>query len=411
MMAGVVTKVRSMADGLKESPDLVLFDGVGEGALADKLIGLGWNVFGAHKICDEIELDRKFGIDFMEKNGIRVPPTMNFTGVDAAIKHVEKNPKGYVIKMDSEEATKDSSFVAKDAEKMLNYLNHLKDKKLVKDGESFVLQDFVKGVEVDTEVLFSKGRPVMPYNNDFETKKFLAGDLGPNTGCQTSVLFGHTSGNSMMVEKTISKVFKAMEKAKYTCVLGFNSIVSEKDHEPYGLEWTARMGYSSIYAMCAMCADADLGEMFLGLATGKIDELPMRFRWGTSILASAPPFPLQVPDDDKIQEKLYGKSRGEKIVYKDGPHVWLQDYMKNEEGEDVIAGDDGCIAELTGAADSLPKAWKMSQKGFDDMDFPNKQGRYTDGIESATKRVNQLREWGYDMPSPNVPLALEKVAR
>lgn len=402
MLDGVVEKVESMSAGIKERPDFVLFDGVEDGEFADKLRDSGINVFGAGKLADDLEMDRAFGAKFMEDHGILVPTTENFKSIDDAIKFVKKNPAGYVIKMDSINAPKASSFVAKDDKEILDYLTHLKEKKIVKDGESFILQEFVKGVEVDTEVLYSHGRPVPPFNNDFETKRFLPGDLGPNSGCETSVLFAHRSDvESQILMKTHKKIFKTMEKEGFTCVLGFNAIVSDKDHQPYGLEWTARMGYSSIYAMCAMCGDADLGEMFYGLATGEIDKLPIKYRWGTSLRATAPPYPFEFPDDKSVEKKIYGQLEGEKIVYKKSPNIWLSDYYKNDEGNMVISGDGGVVAECTGQGTSLPSAWKISQKVFDDLNFPNKQSRYIDGIESATKRIKQLRAWGYDMPSPD----------
>jgi phosphoribosylamine---glycine ligase len=402
MLENIVTKVKTVDEGIRKKPDFVLFDSVAQGKLADKLRKEGWNVFGAHALADKLELDRKFGADFMEEHGIKIPHTTSFTKIADAIAYVKDKPSGYVIKMDAEDAAKASSYVGKTADDIAAYLDHLKEKNLVPNGASFILQEFVKGVEVDTEVWFSNGKPVPPFNNDFETKKFMPGDLGPNTGCESSVILAHSSEESMILQKTVQKVFKTMEKEKWTCVLGFNAIVSEKDQEPYGLEWTARMGYSSVYAMCAMC-DGNLGEMFYGLASGKIKELPITKRWGTSLRASSPPYPLEFPEDPKVEEAVYKPLDGQKVFFKKDKNLWLGNVKKNEEGEFVMSGDGGIVAECSGAADSLPRAWKTSQKVFDDLKFPNKQGRYIDGIESATKRVNQLREWGYDMPTPNGP--------
>jgi phosphoribosylamine---glycine ligase len=397
---GLCEKVGSMSEGIKERPDLIIFDGVGDGKFADSLISAGLPVFGAHKLADDLEIDRKFGADFMKKHGIKIPETTEFTSLDKAIKFVEGKPAGYVIKMDDPEASKASSYVGKTPEDILEYLKHLKETGEVKDGESFILQEFVKGVEVSTECWFSNGKPIPPFNNDFETKRFFPGDLGENTGCETSVLFKHT-GESLIVKKTMKKVFKALEEMGYTGILDINCIVSEKDHEPYGLEWTARMGYSSIYAACAMVGEG-LGEMFLRLATGDIDKIPFKNLWGTSLRANSPPYPLQVPDNLKIERELYSKLSGQKIFYKKSKNLYFLDVMKGKkDGEMVIAGYDGCVVECTGEGSRLPKAWDISKKEFDGVKFPNKRGRYIDGIESATDRIKKLRSWGYDMPSPD----------
>ena len=54
-----------------------------------------------------------------------------------------------------------------------------------------------------------------------------------------------------------------------------------------------------------------------------------------------------------------------------------------------------------GEAPSL-KRGEPAEKVFKSVEVPNAQGRYTDGIDDAWKRILELRKMGYtDIPSPS----------
>ena len=394
-MENIIPHVGSINEGLVKGPDLVLFDREGNGKLADQLKKQGFPVCCASATADKMELDRQFGIDLMEKNGIKVPKTEHFGDVKSAIAYVEKNSKAYAVKLDGNKGSA-SSYVSKDAADMIDYLKYQDEMGLIEPGCKFVLQDVVKGVEISTEVWFSNGKPIGPYNSTFETKKFIPGDLGPNTGCETSAVF-YYAGASQMVKKTTAKIFHFLEREKWTGPLDINCIVSEKDHEPYGLEWTVRLGYSAIYALAAMMGGG-VAEFFHDLAHGKLSRVPVKNLWGTSLRMSIPPYPFDDPAREKLERELFSETAGIRVKAPDSPNWWPLDIKKDAKGRIVTAGIDGTVGECTGAAPALETAWKISQKVFDEVQCPNKQGRYIDGIERATESASKMKGWGYDVP-------------
>lgn len=393
---GLVDKVDSVTRGMAEKPDFVLFDMSGSGELADRLRKAGTKVIGSSAMADKMETDRKFGLDLMKNNGIKIPVTAEFKTIEDALFHVKQNPKAYAIKMSGGDSGCASSYVAKDAADMLDYISYQKEQKLIKPGMEFVLQEVVKGVEISTEVWFSQGTPLLPYNGTFEIKKFMPGDLGPNTGCETSVVFPYLSSSPKIIEKTIKKIFPFMAKEKYTGPLDINCIVSEKDWEPYGLEWTPRLGYSAIYALSALM-DSNLSEFFYGVAYGKTQRVPAKHSWATSLKVSVPPYPLDgaLPEAER---QLYDQIEGLRIKSPPTPHFWPVDAQKDSKGRLVVAGVNGIVGECTGSGETLEKAWEGSKKVFEDIEIPNKMGRILDGIESATKRATKLRAMKYDIP-------------
>lgn len=398
-MDNMVNKVSSMVEGVRMKPDFILFDREGDGDLADRLRKSGLNVLGGSALADKMELERQYGIDLMQKSGIKTPETNYFKSVAEAQAFVKKKPNAYAIKLDGNKGAA-TSYVAKDDKDMTEYLTYIQDCGMVDKSTRFVLQEVVKGVEISTEVWFAKGKPVLPYNGTLETKKFLPGDLGPNTGCETSAVFPYTSSAPKMVERTIKKIFPLMEKEGWSGPLDINCIVSEKDHEPYGLEWTVRLGYSAIYGLAAVIEE-DIAGFFYGIASGKMSRIPLRHSWGTSLRLSIPPYPYENPEDEELEARIFDPTAGARVQAEESKHLWLlEDVKKDAKGRLVTAGIDGTIAECTGVGDTLGKAWMGSQKVFKSVSVPNKQGRLIDGSERAYRDASRLKGWGYDVPSP-----------
>src|SRR3989344_6848690 len=65
--------------------DVVVFDDVGFGKIADSLRKTGKLVVGGSEYTDKLEEDRQFGQEEMKKAGMIVLPHWNFTDFDAAI--------------------------------------------------------------------------------------------------------------------------------------------------------------------------------------------------------------------------------------------------------------------------------------------------------------------------------------
>lgn len=397
-LRGMVEQIESMTAGVKEKPDLIIFDREGNGDLADRLKKAGQKVCCANATADKMELDRKFGLDLMEKNGIKIPKTQNFNNLESAIDYVKKNPQPYAIKVDGNVGAS-SSYVSKDDKDMLDYLAYQDECGKIGKGSKFVLQEVVKGVEISTEVWFSEGVPIQPFNSTFETKKFMPGDLGNNTGCETSAVFSYTGQTPKMVQKTIAKIFPFMEKERWSGPLDINCIVSDKDHEPYGLEWTVRLGYSAIYALSASI-ESGLGEFFYNIASGKTNRIPVKHTWATSLRLSIPPYPYENPEDDEMEQSLYENVKGIRVKAPDSSGWWPLDVEKDEKGRIITSGGSGTVGECTGVGDTLYKAWKGSQKVFDQVEVPGKMGRYVDGSERAFRDASKLKSWGYEVPKP-----------
>lgn len=393
-MDGIVPKVESIEEGLKNKPDLILFDLNGDGETADKLRSDGWKVVNGSKMSDRMEFDRAWGVKLCEQYGIRTPRTTQFENVDTAIAFVKQGKKPYAVKMDSNAGGESASYVAKDAEDMVDYLAQQKESGKI-NGNTFIIQEVVKGAEISTELWFSNGNPVWPANSTLEDKHFLAGGLGQRTGCEVSLVYHYNGNGSKIVEKTIKKLFPLLKYSKWTGCIDVNCIVSEDDHEPYFLEFTPRIGYSAIYAYMAILG-IPVSDYFHRLSRGTFT-IPFKNLWGSSLKISIPPYPVAI-EDEKASEEVYRAQEGVRINGEYGKDFIPIDVEKGKNTELSCAGSSGIIGECLGRGNTVLEAWRSSQKVFKTVDVPNCQGRYTDGISDIYERISKLRRWGYDLP-------------
>lgn len=397
-MDGLVPKVETIEEGLKNKPDFILFDLNGDGEKADQLRSAGYKVIGASKLADKLEMDRSYGGKVAAQYGLRVPRTTEFKDIQSAIAFVKTSKKPYAVKINNNKSEA-SSYVSEDAEELVDYLTYAQEEGTISPSDTFILQEVIHGAEISTEIWFSDGAPLWPANSTLESKKFLAGELGQRTGCETSLVFHYRDDQSRIVDKTIRKLLPLMKYSRWTGPMDVNCIVSEEDHEPYFLEFTPRLGYSAIYAFMAALG-MPISEFFGRLSRGPFS-VPFKTLWGSALKLSIPPYPVDI-EDKKAAEETYGTTEGVRINGEYGKDFIGIDVMKGEKTELMAAGTSCIIGECLGRGSSLLEAWRASQRVFKSVDVPNKQGRYTDGAEDAWKRCLKLRQMGYsDVPAPS----------
>src|SRR5579863_6591650 len=77
-LKGLIKQVSSLPEGLRFDPDVIVFDMVRSGNIADRLRKTGRTVLGASAFQDKIELDRMMGMDLAKRQGIKVPEYTKF---------------------------------------------------------------------------------------------------------------------------------------------------------------------------------------------------------------------------------------------------------------------------------------------------------------------------------------------
>jgi phosphoribosylamine-glycine ligase len=180
---GFVEKVTAW-DNLIEWADVVVFDDIGFGKVADKLRSEGKRVVGGSSYTDRLENEREFGQQELAKAGVSVLANWNFSDFDEAIKFVQGNPQRYVIKPSGRaQNEKELLFVGQeeDGNDVIDVLAHYK-KNWSNKIRIFQIQKYASGVEVGVGAFFNGKDFVNPININFEHKRLFPGEIGPSTG-------------------------------------------------------------------------------------------------------------------------------------------------------------------------------------------------------------------------------------
>jgi phosphoribosylamine--glycine ligase len=384
---GFLDKVKGSWRDHVEWADVIVFDDEKFGADADKLRAKGKLVVGGSAYTDKLELERDFGQDEMDAAGIKTVHREKFDDYGKAISYVRKNPKRYVLKPSGDiQDVKELLYVGKedDGSDTIEVLQRYK-KSWGSKIQEFVLQDFVKGVEVAAGALFNGTKFVMPLNINFEHKKMFPGDLGPSTGEMGTTMFCPDS--SPIFDATLKRMESRLARARYVGYIDINCIVNETGIYP--LEFTSRFGYPHI-SIWMEGIEMPYGEMLHDLAAGKLSELKTKDEFIIGVVLAVPPFPFPNP---KTWDQF---TKGSTITFDDDPEKvdWIHlGEVKLEDDEWTMAGEQGYALVITASGSTMKKAREKVYKRVERVHIPNMFYRNDIG-ERWGKDVDQLTIWG-----------------
>ncbi len=371
---------------LKDWADVIVFDDVGFGKIADDLRKEGKAVVGGTEYTDKLEDDREFGQNELKKVGVNVLPHWNFTDFDAAIEFVGKNPGRYVIKPNGKaQNEKELSFIAQeeDGNDLLNVLQHYK-KSWSKKLNDFQLQKFAQGVEIAVGAFFNGKEFIYPINVNFEYKKMFPGDIGPNTGEMGTMMFW--SPPNLLFNETLLKMKPALAEVGYVGYIDLNCIANAKGIYP--LEFTSRFGYPTI-SIQMEGVNSSWGEFLRALAKGEETEFKTKKGFQVGVVIAVPPFPFT----DLSAFRKY--SEDATIIFKkpvtDGIHIGD---VKLVEDDWRLAGESGYSLIVTGTGLTVDDAKKQAYKRIENILIPNMFYR-TDIGERWSRDSDMLHTWGY----------------
>jgi phosphoribosylamine--glycine ligase len=367
--------------------DIVVFDDVDFGSTADRLRKQGKLVVGGSTYTDRLEEDREFGQEEMQKAGMNVIPSYNFTDFDEAIKFVKENPGRYVIKPSGKaQGEKELSFVGQeeDGKDIIEILERYK-RNWGKKIRAFLLQKYVSGVEVAIGAFFNGKEFIMPININFEHKRLFPGGTGPNAGELGTSMFW-TSKQNELFRTTLDKMKPRLQESGYVGYFDINTISNVKGIYP--LEVTARFGYPTISIQMEGVL-SPWSEFLYALAKGESHELKTKRGFQVGIVVAVPPFPFTDP-------KAFAKySQDATIIFKkpnlDGMH--LGD-VKLVEGDWQLAGHSGYALVVTGSGSTMEEARKQAYSRVKNIMIPNMFYR-TDIGAKWTHDSDRLQTWGY----------------
>ena len=366
--------------------DVVVFDDVGFGKIADSLRKTGKLVVGGSEYTDKLEEDRQFGQEEMKNAGLIVLPHWNFTDFDTAISFIKSNPGRYVFKPSGTISSDDKGILfmgqeedGKDIIEVLEQNKILWAKKINK----FQLQKMAVGVEVAVGAFFNGDDFIYPININFEHKRLFPGDIGPYTGEMGTLMFWSPSND--IFQTTLLKLKDKLKNSGYQGYIDINCIANAKG--VYPLEITSRFGYPTISVQMEGVI-TPWGEFLYNLARKDNNELKVSRGFQIGVVVAVPPFPFY----DKKEVFIY---KDLSILFKKNNRegVHLGD-IKNVNGTWSVAGNTGYVMVITGSGSTVDEARKIVYSRLKNINLQNMYYRTDIGLKWFTES-DKLHTWGY----------------
>jgi len=354
----------------------------------------GGLVIGSTKETAAWEIDRQVGQAVFKKAGIPVLQVTEFHDYDAAISYVKRTMGRYVSKPTGGfEADKSLSYVSSSPDDMVFMLERWK--KLGKLKTPFILQKFVKGVEMGVAGWFGPGGWNEGFEENFEFKKLMNGDMGPATGEQGTIL--RYVKQSKLARKVLLPLTAQLEKANYCGDIDVNCIIDEQGH-PWPLEFTTRLGWPAFNLQVALC-QGDVAQWLMDLASGRDSRSLLMDKVACGVVMSIPDYPYS---------KATGKETSGIPIYGLKDSLWkhvhpcemaMQMAPLAIDGkvintlQPVTAGD--YVMVMTAVADTVKDAALMCYRRLDRLTLPNSPMYRTDIGKKLAKQLPQIQKQGY----------------
>ena len=246
------------------------------------------------------------GQEVFRKAGISTATSKEFRSYDDAIAFVKKTMGRFVSKpCDDANADKALSYCSSGPDDLIYMLERWKRSDKLKG--SFILQEFIPGIEMSAAGWFGPHGFNDSFEEAFEFKKLMAGECGPATGEQGTVM--RYVRHSKLANKVLLPLAPQLEKLGYVGDVAVNCIIDDKGR-PWPLEFTMRLGWPAFQLQLALVKD-DPVEWLHDLATG-VDARPFFIdRVAIGVVLSVPDYPYsRVTRKEVVGIPLFGATPG-----------------------------------------------------------------------------------------------------
>ena len=362
------------------SGGVILFEGVGQGALQDRLRADGYRVVGGSALGDRLEQDRAYGQSVLSGAGLPVAWTQGFADPEAALGWLAAHPGTYALKYDD---GCHATFVGEhpagaDVAFMLRRHRH---------HGRVLLMERLCGVEVGIGAYFDGQAFLQPACIDFEHKRFFPGERGEMTGEMGTL--ASFEGAGRLFAATLGRVAPLLAAAGHVGYVNLNLIVDERG--PFPLEFTCRFGNPGFAVLAAMQADG-WGDLLDRMARGGAGRFATTPGWAVAVVLTVPPFPATAegtaPDADPPLFFVREPGAAER------PHYHFVD-MRREAGQLLVHRRSGHAMIVTGIGPDVPAAQEAANARAANVIAPELRWRNDIGERYRLGEGDMLRRLGW----------------
>jgi len=267
---GIVPKVDDWKDYINWA-DLIICDDENQGDWIEVLDRQGKVVFGTNKFGGKLENDREYTFKVLEQLGLSqyIIPYWKFTNFDEGIKFIKENPGRYVFKPFGQRPRYYTKIGEReDGKDLIWFIKYLKT--VWKGSQNFILQKYVRGIEVGCCAWFNRKRFLRPLEICFEHKKMKNYGGGGNVGEAGSLILAVE--DSIIFNRILSPFEKWLKNTRYVGQFYVNTKIDEDNI--WILEFVPRLGIPATYLYDELLK-ISWSEMFYKISTSELDKMPL----------------------------------------------------------------------------------------------------------------------------------------
>lgn len=349
-------------------------------------------IIGGNEAAAKMELDRAEGMSVLKAHDILIPASQEFTSYDKAIEYVKKKDERFVSKPNGD-ADKSLSYVSKSPEDLVYMLQRWKRSNKLKG--SFILQEFIPGIEMAVGGWFGPGGWNDGWCENFEFKKLMNDDLGVATGEQGTVI--EIVNKSKLASQMLIPLTDYLQGIGYVGYVDVNCIIDAAG-TAWPLEFTMRPGWPTFNIQQALHR-GDHAEWLKDLCEGRDASNWEKNQIGLGVVLSIPDYPYShVTRKEVTGIPVYG------IKSPLSPDIHLCE-MKlgtapvkirgsiTEVPHLVTAGD--YLLVVTAVGETVREAQRKAYRSIKKLSVPNSPMYRTDIGDRLEKQIPILRSMGY----------------
>ena len=368
---------------------IIVFETASAGKDQDDLRQQGFKVVGGSALGDKLEGDRRFGQKILCEYGLNTAWSHEFHSFDNAIDFLRSNPARCVFKLSGSGWASTRNYVGQmdSGHDMIALLISMKDHWGAHEHPTFMLMEFIDGVETGVGAFFNGEQFLSPPNLDWEHKRFFPGDIGELTGEMGTVVTYR--GAERLFEHTLAKLAPLLRESGYCGYINLNTIVNERGVWP--LELTCRFGYPGFAILDALHVD-DWATVLSNLTGRNSSAIRTSEGFSVGVVLTVPPFPY--PDGyDRL-------GRGTPICFRENMSEADRNSLHPGEvtmkdGQLRTAGMIGYTMVVTGTGTTIEEARRAVYERVDKVVIPNGRYRNDIGVRLMENDWSRLAEMGW----------------
>lgn len=361
-------------------------------AKLDSLRKAGIKVFGPSVASADLEIQREQGMKAFEKAGIEVPEYKTFKTLAQAEEHVRRTEERFVFKTLGDEDDKSLSYVGKTPADMVARLQRWQKLGMHPKGK-VMLQSFIEGIELGVSCWMGSEGFVAKPNENFEHKKLLSGNCGPNCG-EAGTVMKYVDDKSL-ADAVLFPLEDTLSKLGHLGDVDVNCII-DKAGKAWPLEFTCRLGWPAANIMWA-CHKGDPVQWMLDAVNGK-DTLEVSPQVACGVVLAQPDYPYSKATKAETDGvPIYGvNEKNSKYLSPQSVKIVTQPNMSGERIQDAPTWTttSDYIAVVTGMGKTVKQACERAYATVKEIHIPNMI--YRDDIgEKLEKELTELHKHGY----------------